>query len=85
MQVLADRIKERTDGHLILEPYPSGALVPAKEVFNAVKRGMIQMGTISPAYVRDQIQVAGIAAGLPFAFKNVWEAAFFTNGWVLKK
>jgi TRAP-type mannitol/chloroaromatic compound transport system substrate-binding protein len=81
LQVLADRIKERTDGRLILEPYPSGALVPAKEVFNAVKRGMIQMGTISPAYVRDQIQVAGIAAGLPFAFKNVWEAAYF-HKWI---
>ena len=73
LQVLADRIKERTDGRLILEPYPAGALVPAKEIFNAVKRGMIQMGTISPAYVRDQIEVAGIAAGLPYAFKNVWE------------
>lgn len=77
LQVLADRIKERTNDRLILEPYPAGALVPAKEIFNAVKRGMIQMGTISPAYVRDQIEVAGIAAGLPYAFKNVWECAYF--------
>ena len=72
LQVLADRIKERTNGRLILEPFAAGSLVPAKEIFNAVKRGMIQMGTISPAYVRDQIEVAGIAAGLPYAFKNVW-------------
>jgi TRAP-type mannitol/chloroaromatic compound transport system substrate-binding protein len=77
LQVLADRLKERTNGRLILEPYAAGSLVPAKEIFNAVKRGMIQMGTISPAYVRDQIEVAGIAAGLPFAFKNVWECAYF--------
>ncbi|MCG6908862.1 MAG: TRAP transporter substrate-binding protein DctP [Deltaproteobacteria bacterium] len=77
LEVLAERIKERTDGRLILEPYPSGSLVPAKEIFNAVKRGMIQMGTISPAYIRDQVEVAGIAAGLPFAFKNVWECAYF--------
>jgi len=77
LQVLADRLKDRTNGRLILEPYAAGALVPAKEIFNAVKRGMIQMGTISPAYVRDQIEVAGIAAGLPFAFKNVWECAYF--------
>jgi TRAP-type mannitol/chloroaromatic compound transport system substrate-binding protein len=77
LQVLADRIKERTDGRLILEPYPAGSLVPAKEIFNAVRRGMIQMGTISPAYVRDQLPAAGIAAGLPFAFKNVWECAYF--------
>jgi len=75
--VLADRIKERTNGRLILEPFAAGSLVPAKEIFNAVKRGMIQMGTISPAYVRDQIEVAGIAAGLPYAFKNVWEAAYY--------
>ena len=79
--VLADRIKEGTNGRLILEPFAAGSLVPAKEIFNAVKRGMIQMGTISPAYVRDQIQVAGIAAGLPFAFKNVWEAAYF-HKWI---
>ena len=77
LEVLANRIKERSNGRLILEPYPSGSLVPAKEVFNAVKRGMIQMGTISPAYIRDQVEVAGIAAGLPFAFKNVWECAYF--------
>ena len=77
LQVLADRLKERTNGRLILEPYAAGSLVPAKEIFNAVKRGMIQMGTISPAYVRDQIEVAGIAAGLPFAFKTVWECAYY--------
>ena len=77
LEVLAERIKERSNGRLILEPYPSGSLVPAKEIFNAVKRGMIQMGTISPAYIRDQVEVAGIAAGLPFAFKNVWECAYF--------
>ena len=47
LQVLSDRIKDRTDGRLILEPYPAGSLVPAKEIFNAVRRGMIQMGTIS--------------------------------------
>ncbi len=77
LQVLADRLKERTNGRLILEPFAAGSLVPAKEIFNAVKRGMIQMGTISPGYVRDQIEVAGIAAGLPFAFKSVWECAYF--------
>ena len=67
LMVLADKLKERTNGRLILEPFAAGSLVPAKEIFNAVKRGMIQMGTISPAYVRDQLEVAGIAAGLPFA------------------
>ena len=38
------------------------------------------MGTISPAYAQDKITLAGIASGLPFAFRNVWEAAYFHQG-----
>lgn len=74
---LVKELKAKTDGRLVLEPYPGGALVPAKEIFPAVKRGMIQGGTISPAYVRNEIEVAGVASGLPYAFKNVWECAYF--------
>ena len=36
---IAERLKKRTNGRLIIEPHPGGALVPAKEEFNAVKRG----------------------------------------------
>ena len=75
--VVAEKLKKATNGRLILEPYAAGALAPATEIFAAVKRGMVQGGTASPAYFRDQIQVAGIASGLPFSFKNVWEAAYF--------
>jgi TRAP-type C4-dicarboxylate transport system substrate-binding protein len=77
LKKIAAELKEKTDGRLILEPYPANALVPAKEVFAGVKRGMIQGGTLSPGYVRNEIPIAGVAAGLPFAFKNVWELAYF--------
>lgn len=77
LMLLKKRLEERTNGRLILQPFEAGALFPAKETFNAVSRGVIPMGTISPAYVRDKISVAGIASGLPFAFRNVWEAAYF--------
>jgi TRAP-type mannitol/chloroaromatic compound transport system substrate-binding protein len=46
--VVAERIKERTNGRLIIEPYPAGALVPGKENFNAVKRGMVPIAITSP-------------------------------------
>lgn len=77
LMLLKKRLEERTNGRLILQPFESGALFPAKETFNAVSRGVIPMGTISPAYIRDKVSVAGIASGLPFAFRNVWEAAYF--------
>ncbi|HEX5512874.1 MAG TPA: TRAP transporter substrate-binding protein DctP [Gammaproteobacteria bacterium] len=75
--VLKKKLEERTDGRLVLEPYEAGTLFSAKETFNAVRRGIIPMGTISPGYIIDQVPLAGVASGLPFAFRNVWEAAYF--------
>ncbi len=77
LERLATVVKERTDGRLVLQLHEAGALFPAKEIFNAVSRGVIEMGTISPAYIRDKVSVAGIASGLPLAFRNIWEAAYF--------
>jgi TRAP-type mannitol/chloroaromatic compound transport system substrate-binding protein len=66
-----------TKGRMVLELHEAGALFPAKEIFPAVKRGVIQMGTISPAYLPETVSTGGIASGLPFAFRNVWEVAYF--------
>lgn len=74
---LKNQIEERTEGRVKLQLHEAGALFKAPEIFNAVSRGIVQMGTISPAYAQDKITVAGIASGLPFAFRNVWEAAYF--------
>lgn len=73
-------LEERTDGRLELQLYEAGALFKAKDTFNAVSRGILQMGTISPSYAQDKMTLAGIASGLPFAFRNVWEAAYFHQG-----
>jgi TRAP-type mannitol/chloroaromatic compound transport system substrate-binding protein len=75
--VVIDRLKERTNGQLVLEPYAAGALVPSKEIFNAVKRGMIEIGITSSAYPRDQVPLMNVASGLPLNFGNVWEAVYF--------
>lgn len=77
---LAENLKKRTNGRLIIEPFAAESLVPSAEIFNAVKRGMIEMATASPGYFRDQVPLAGVASGLPFAFREVWEAAYFHKG-----
>lgn len=74
---LKNQIEERTEGRVKLQLHEAGALFKAQETFNAVSRGIIQMGTISPGYAQDKISLGGIASGLPFAFRNVWEAAYF--------
>ena len=75
--VVADRIKKRTGGRLIIEPYAAGSLVPPKEIFNAVKRGMIPIGITSSAYPRAQVPIMNVASGLPCNFGEVWEAVYF--------
>ena len=75
--VVAERIKTRTNGRLIIEPFPSGSLVPAKEIFNAVKRGMMPIGITSAAYPRAQVPIMNVASGVPCNFGSVWEASYF--------
>lgn len=70
-------LEERTDGRLQLQLFEADALFKAQETFNAVSRGIIQMGTISPGYAQDKLTLAGVASGLPFAFHHVWEAVYF--------
>ena len=77
LQVVAERIKARTNGRLIIEPYASGALLPGKEVFNAVKRGMVPIGITSSAYPLAQVPIMNVASGLPLNFGDVWEAVYF--------
>jgi TRAP-type mannitol/chloroaromatic compound transport system substrate-binding protein len=77
LQVVAARLKERTNGRLIIEPYPAGALVPGKENFNAVKRGMVPIAITSSAYDMAQVPLLNVASGLPLNFGEVWEAAYF--------
>lgn len=74
---LQNELTACTKGRMVLDLHEAGALFPAKEIFPAVKRGVIQMGTISPAYLPETVTTAGIASGLPFAFRNVWETAYF--------
>lgn len=74
---LRETLIERTDGRLVLEPHEAGSLFAATETFNAVRRGIIPMATTSPAYLINEAPLASIASGLPFAFRNTWEAAYF--------
>jgi TRAP-type C4-dicarboxylate transport system substrate-binding protein len=77
LEYLRDVLAERTDGRLQLELHAAGSLFGHDEIFNAVRRGVIQMGTIFPGYIMGEVSTAGIAFGLPNAFQNTWEAAYF--------
>ncbi len=75
--VVVDTIKERTNGRLVIEPFTASALMPSKEIYNGVQRGMVQMGMTAAPYFRAQIPMVAIAAGLPYTFKNAAQASYF--------
>ena len=76
-EAMMDDLKKRTGGRLEVTLYAAGALVPSKEIFQAVKRGMIPAGQTYPGYIRSDVPVCNIACGLPLNFKAVWEAQYF--------
>ncbi len=77
VEFFKERIEERTDGRLRIEIYEAGGLVSTMEIFPAVQRGIVEMGSISAGYILDRSELSGIAFGLPNAFRDVWEAAYF--------
>lgn len=83
--VLVERIKKRTNGRLILEPFSAGSLVPSKQIHKAAKRGMFEMGGTSTAYTRATVPLSGIGAGLPYSFREAWQAFYFYKHWGYEK
>ncbi len=77
LPAIQKKFNKCSDGRLVLDIYPAGALFGPQQIFSAVKRGVIAMGTVSPAYLRGEASLAGIAAGLPFAFRNIWELLYY--------
>jgi TRAP-type mannitol/chloroaromatic compound transport system substrate-binding protein len=74
---MTNKVKERTKGRLVIEPFVNEALVPSTEIYQAVERGMLQMGQASGAYLINKMPIMAFAAGLPFSFQEVWEAIYF--------
>jgi TRAP-type C4-dicarboxylate transport system substrate-binding protein len=76
---VVDELKKRTGGRLVIEPFGEGSFVPAREISNAVKRGMLEAGFTSSAYIQSEVPLAAVSNGLPFGLRDTWEAAYFTQ------
>lgn len=75
--ITRDLLDERTDGRFKLQLFGSGELFKGAEIFNAVRSGVVEMGTILASYIEDQVKSAGVVGGMPGTFQQIWEAAHF--------
>ncbi len=77
-----DRVRAASDGELDITPLPPGAIVPTKDVFEAIGRGLFEISLIWPSYWMGKVPVAGHINGQLFSWENVAEmyAYFYDMG-----
>lgn len=73
LEVFAAELEKRTGGRFKMQLFGAGELAKDREIYNIVKRGVIEMGTISAAYVLDEAQAMGLAYGVPGTLREPWE------------
>ena len=63
-----DRVRAATDGELDITPLPPGAIVPTKDVFEALGRGLFEISLIWPTYWMGKIPVTAYVNGQLFSW-----------------
>lgn len=71
--VLASELEKRTNGRFRLEPLAAGEIAQGPEVYNVVRRGVVQMGATTPSYNLDEATLMGQYAGVPGTLRASWE------------
>jgi TRAP-type mannitol/chloroaromatic compound transport system substrate-binding protein len=73
LEVFAAELEKRTGGRFKMQLFGAGELAKDREIYNIVKRGVIEMGTLSAAYILDEAQAMGLAYGVPGTLREPWE------------
>src|SRR5690606_12074563 len=77
--VVASELEARTDGRFKLEPLGAGEIAKGGEIYNIVRRGVVAMGTISPAYNLGESELMSQYMGVPGTFRDPWEMMHMTK------
>ncbi|MEM7056689.1 MAG: TRAP transporter substrate-binding protein DctP [Pseudomonadota bacterium] len=77
LEVIAAELEEKTGGRMKLELHGAGEFAKGAEIFQIVKKGVVEMGTISPGYILGEAPTAGLALGVPGTLREPWEFSHF--------
>lgn len=67
----ANTVKEITNGQIKIKVYSAGAIVPAFQVFDAVRNGVAQVGFAWPGYWKGKNQAFVAFASVPFGMNSL--------------
>ena len=65
LERFSDNVDLMTDGRVEIEPFGAGVLVPALQVYDGVRDGIVEAGHSSPSFLVNQNPVNAIFAGFP--------------------
>ncbi|MFA7503781.1 MAG: substrate-binding domain-containing protein [Burkholderiaceae bacterium] len=77
--VLGRELEARTDGRFEIEFLGAGEIAKGPEIFNVVRRGVVQMGTTSSAYNLGESELQGMYYGVPGSLRDPWEMMHLTK------
>lgn len=83
--VLQKELEQRTGGRFKLELFGAGEIAKDREIYNVVRRGVVQMGTISPGYILGEAQAMGLYYGVPGTLRESWEMMHLTKNLGIEK
>ncbi|WP_166345629.1 TRAP transporter substrate-binding protein [Phytoactinopolyspora limicola] len=69
MEEWAERLNERTNGHVSVELFPGGTLLGAGDIYDGVRGGIADVGLDSPAYDVGRFPLSSVVS-LPVGFAN---------------
>lgn len=73
LEWLDKELQKRTDGRFKLQMFGAGELAKDAEIYNIVRKGVVEMGTLSAAYILGEAQAMGLAYGVPGSLREPWE------------
>ncbi|TYB34052.1 MAG: ABC transporter substrate-binding protein [Flexistipes sinusarabici] len=70
-QHFAETVDKLSEGQLKIKVYPAGAIVPAFQIFDAVRNGVAQMGHDWPGYWKGKEEAFVAFASVPFGMNSI--------------
>ncbi len=74
---LCERINKLTNGRLVIEPFPGGAIVPVFESLEALENNVIQVMHTAPSYWSGKNPAFAAIGELPASFTQPWQADYW--------
>lgn len=77
LEWFAAELGKRTGGRFKMQLFGAGELAKDREIYNITARGVVEMGTLSAAYILGEAQAMGLGYGVPGSLREPWELGHY--------